>query len=62
MNKKRQESLFWGIILLIIGGIFLMDNLGMDIDIWQIIGDYWPVLLIVIGIQHIWRYYNSQKQ
>ena len=62
MSKKKQESLFWGIVLLLIGAIFLMDNLGIDIDIWEIVEDYWPLILIAIGIKQIWYHFNSKKQ
>jgi hypothetical protein len=62
MSKKKQESLFWGIVLLLIGTIFLMGNLGVDIDVWEIIGDFWPLILIAIGVKYIWRHFNSNKQ
>jgi len=62
MSKKKQESLFWGIVLLLIGTIFLMGNLGVDIDVWEIIGDFWPLILIAIGVKYIWRHFDSKKQ
>jgi len=45
MSKRKQESLFWGIVLLLIGAVFLISNLGVDIDVWEVLGDYWPVIL-----------------
>jgi lia operon protein LiaF len=62
MSKRKQESLFWGIVLLVIGLIFLVDNLGVDIDVWQIIGDYWPVILIAIGLKQIGQHFAAKKQ
>ncbi|MCX6581575.1 MAG: DUF5668 domain-containing protein [Candidatus Aminicenantes bacterium] len=62
MSKQKQESLFWGIVLLIIGLLFLVDNLGLHIDIWDIIGDYWPVILIAIGAKNIWQHFNAKRQ
>ena len=53
MSKNKKESLFWGVILLVIGTLFLVDNLGMDIDLWNIISDFWPMILILIGIKNI---------
>lgn len=61
MSKRKQESLFWGVVLLLIGTIFLMDNMGMDIDVWDLIGDYWPVILIAIGVKQIWSHYNTKR-
>ena len=61
MSKRKQESLFWGVVLLLIGLIFLLDNLGVDIDVWNIIGDYWPVILIAIGAKNIWQHVSAKK-
>jgi hypothetical protein len=62
MSKRKQESLFWGIVLLLIGAVFLISNLGVDIDVWDVLGDYWPVILIAIGAKNIWQHYNTKKQ
>lgn len=62
MSKRKQESLFWGIVLLCIGLLFLLDNMGVDIDIWDFIGDYWPVILIAIGVKQIWQHYSAKIQ
>jgi lia operon protein LiaF len=62
MSKRKQESLFWGVVLLLIGLLFLLDNIGFDIDIWDIIGDYWPVILIVIGAKNIWQHYSAKQE
>ncbi len=46
-----------GVILLVIGGVFLLDNLGLipDIHIGRIVAVWWPVVLIVIGIRMLMR-------
>ncbi len=61
MSRRKQDSLFWGIVLLLIGAFFLMDNLGVDIDVWDIIGVYWPVILIAIGGKSIWQHYSAKR-
>lgn len=48
-TKKTAASLIWGIILIVIGVIFLLD-----IDIWYIIAHFWPVILILWGA---WKLY-----
>jgi len=41
-------------ILLFIGVISLLNKLYIiDIELWEIIADYWPVILIVIGLSII---------
>ena len=42
-RSKRKDPLVWGIILIIVGALFLLQN---TIDIWWTIARLWPVLLI----------------
>jgi hypothetical protein len=43
-------------VLIAIGVIFLLSNLGIiSGDWWQIFGRFWPVLLIAIGLDSIYR-------
>jgi predicted membrane protein len=46
--KGHGGSLKWGIILIIIGLVFLLHNYGI-MDFWWIIGRFWPLLLIWWG-------------
>ncbi len=44
----RKSNIFWGVVLILLGGLFLIDSLGiMDINLWHIFG---PVILIVFGV------------
>jgi phage shock protein PspC (stress-responsive transcriptional regulator) len=46
-NKPRNDGgLVVGVILIALGGLFLLDRLLPRIDF----GDLWPVMLIVVGI------------
>ena len=47
MNKKK---LSWGLILLFVGGILLLNNLDVIDFYWRSVFSMWPVLLIVIGV------------
>jgi len=46
----RRSSIFWGSILVIIGLVLLLDNLGFlrGVNVWTLI---WPIVLILIGIR-----------
>ncbi len=47
----RRPSLFWPIILIGVGVIFLLYNMGLITgNPWPMIFNLWPVLLIVIGL------------
>jgi len=47
MNK---EKLSWGLILLFVGGVLLLDNLDVINFYWRSVFSMWPVMLIVIGV------------
>jgi phage shock protein C len=51
-EKKRDSgSLLGGLILVVLGLLFLANNLLPDFRF----GDYWPVILIVIGLVMLWK-------
>lgn len=45
-NQKGERSIWFGLIFIFIGGLLLLDNLFPRFDF----GDYWPMILIAIGI------------
>lgn len=45
-NKESKKSIYAGAFLILLGGIFLLDNFVPRFDF----GDFWPVILIGIGI------------
>lgn len=57
MAKKQRNALAWGIILIIIGVLFILDN--FDVDVWESVARLWPVALIVWGV---WKLYFGLKQ
>ncbi len=60
--KRSPEFLFWGVILLVIGALFMLDNFGIDIDVWETLGKFWPMILIFIGLKNIWVYYRNKQE
>jgi hypothetical protein len=61
MTNTKKESLFWGLIILVLGMLFLLKNFGLEINIWHLLGKYWPVILIYIGVKNIYLYLNKNK-
>ncbi len=54
---KRKDPLIWGIILIVIGLIFLLHRI--DVDIWYFIARLWPLILIFWGA---WKLYYGIKE
>jgi len=51
----RRGGLFWGGVLILLGALFLLENLDilrLNINIW---GLFWPLLFIWLGIQIVFR-------
>lgn len=49
--KKMDGSLIAGLIMILIGGFFLFERFMPDIRF----GDFWPLLLVLIGVLMIFR-------
>jgi len=45
--------MFFGLVLIVIGVVFLLQNLGyLSSDAWKII---WPIIIIVIGLGFLFK-------
>ena len=49
----RRGSLFGPIVLLLFGTMFLVHNFRPDIEVWHLFGQYWPLLLIFLGLMKL---------
>ena len=52
--RHNTGSLKWGIILIVIGLVFLLNNYGF-VDFWWLVGILWPLLIIWWGYTMIRR-------
>lgn len=48
-ERKNQSRIFWGLLLIVLGVLFLFDRMGR-LDFGDLVGHYWPVVFILIGI------------
>jgi len=53
IQHRKRTSIAGGLIVVIIGVIFLIANLQPQLDMWSIAMRYWPVFLILIGLGKI---------
>jgi hypothetical protein len=51
---RNTPSVAFPLILIVIGGLFLYANWKPDIDPWHVLGTYWPLILIFLGLGKIW--------
>lgn len=51
-DPRKGNSLVWGIILIAVGVLFLLQQ--FDIDIFDQVWRFWPVILIIWGANKLW--------
>lgn len=59
-TAMRSERFFWGLLLIMIGGLFLFENLGYISFSFDRIWRYWPVLLIYWGFSALFKRKDGQ--
>ncbi|MFQ5615712.1 MAG: LiaI-LiaF-like domain-containing protein, partial [Anaerolineales bacterium] len=48
----RKHNLFWGVLFILVGALFMLNNLGVfNINVWKLL---WPSFLIALGVWTIW--------
>ncbi|MBN1196307.1 MAG: hypothetical protein JXA62_02765 [Candidatus Aminicenantes bacterium] len=54
MNSNRIDAIFTGILFLVLGVLFLLDNMNvLHFSLWTFFGRFWPTILIYIGLKNI---------
>ena len=54
-----KESAVWGVIIILIGVLFLLYNFDVSLD-W--LEDLWPLIIIFLGGYYLVRYIRNQKR
>jgi len=60
IRQRRKDTLIWGIILIVIGLIFILEN--MDVDAWELVAKLWPVVLIIWGAYKLYYGLKERKE
>jgi len=52
MQTSTAHRLLWGIVVITIGVVFLLNQIGIiSMDLGELFSTYWPVFMIVFGLQ-----------
>ena len=63
MSRHRGlGSVFWALILISLGTVLLLRNLGYSLPIWQGLARYWPLLIIGWGLLKVVDYYRLKGE
>ena len=55
---SRSGALTAGMILIILGAVFLAENFYASFSAWRLIARYWPLILIFIGVKRLYCYFT----
>ena len=58
----NSGALTVGLILISLGIIFLLENLYAPFSAWHLIARYWPVILIIIGLNKVCTFFFQRKE
>lgn len=56
----KLDRVIWGVVLLFIGSVLLLDNFNVIEFYWSNVWKFWPVFLIIIGVNILFNRNNSQ--
>ncbi len=56
----KLDRIMWGIILLFVGGVLLLENFNLIEFYWRSVWRFWPVFLIIAGVNILFNRRNSQ--
>jgi hypothetical protein len=59
--RNRGESVTWGIFVLALGVVLLIGNFRPEWHVWSNLWKFWPVVLIIMGINALVRYFSSRS-
>ncbi len=58
---RYRRSLAGPLILILIGGVFLLRNFGVHLPVWRFFGRFWPLLIILWGVIALVEHFTSLR-
>lgn len=50
-----QRSVTGAVILIVLGALFLLSNLGLMPNLGPLFATWWPLILIIVGVSNLVR-------
>jgi len=57
-RPRHRDSLIWGIALIIIGAVFLLET--FHVEVWRTIWRLWPLIIVAWGASKL--YYGLKER
>ncbi|MEW6364000.1 MAG: DUF5668 domain-containing protein [Acidobacteriota bacterium] len=63
MSKKASaDVLVFGLALLALGTVFLLENFGVELHLLSVVAKWWPLILILFGALKIKRALQERSE
>jgi DUF4097 and DUF4098 domain-containing protein YvlB len=60
-GRQQRSSIFSGLLLIVLGTLFLLARFHPDLGIWHLFWRFWPVLIILWGIAKLVDHMSAQQ-
>jgi len=58
---RRRRSIFSGLLLVLLGALFLLHNFEGGLPIWRILERWWPLVFIIWGLAKLYDHFMAQQ-
>ena len=58
---RYRRSLAGPLVLILIGGVFLLRNFGVHLPVWHFFGRFWPLLIILWGVIALVEHFTALR-
>ena len=58
---QQRSSIFTGLLLIVLGILFLLARFHPDLGIWHLFWRFWPVLIILWGVAKLVDHFSAQR-
>lgn len=60
-HHSRTSAIFWGLLLIILGLLFLLQNFDL-LDVENLFHLFWPVILIAVGVKMLFDHRDKSRR
>jgi uncharacterized integral membrane protein len=60
-GRNPSGALTAGILFIVIGVVFLLENWYGAVSFWRLFARYWPLILIAIGMKKLYGYFTWEE-
>lgn len=58
---RQRRSIFTGLLLILLGVLFLLSELRPAWDLWDFFYHYWPLLLVLLGLAKLFDHFMASQ-